>query len=260
MPSGRDTPPLPVPETALLPGPETALLPGLDQIRPPREHRRHIRGAPLRIPSSRRIAAAAAVGVVLVVTAATALAVTLTGNDNSPASAGQLPSAPSRHVASTQPSPASSPSPSASPSPSVSAPPAPPAALPVLTASLSVSGRGGSEHVSFQATNTGSAASGTLTAVIALPSGSSLAGGSGASWGQEDNGSADGTAVPLSGGWSCQPTSGGATCTHASLAAGHQAPGMLIITLSGSGACGQPVRMTVSTGSASATAAGIIDC
>jgi DNA-directed RNA polymerase specialized sigma24 family protein len=247
-------------EVARLPAHETALLPGPDQFRKPRAHRRSLRDSLRQAPRSRRIAAAAAVGVVLAATASIALAMTLIGNDNAPASAGQLPSAAARHAASTQPSPSPTPPPSPSPSPSISSPPAAPAPAPVrLTASLSVSRRGSSGHpetVGFQVTNTGSAMSGPLTAVIALPAGSSLFSGSGGN--EEGTGSLNATA--LFSAWSCQPTSGGATCTHAALAAGQQTGDTLLIALSGSAACGQAVRLTITSGGATASATDAIPC
>jgi hypothetical protein len=244
--------------TAPLAAPELALLPDADQIgRSPRAHRRSVRGVPRRDLRSRRVAAAVAAGAVVAATGGITLALALTGNSNAPASAHRPPAAPSRHAATTEPSP--SPSPSASPSPS---PPPAPAVAPVqLAASLNIATHGSSGHpdlVVFQVTNTGSVASGPLTAVIALPAGSSLFGGNSSSFGgdQQDTGAAQ----ALFGDWSCQSTSGSATCTHAALSAGQQAQGMLVITLSGSGACGQPVRLTVISGGASAAASQDIHC
>lgn len=246
-------------ETAPLLAPEAALLPGLGRTPPPRALRRSLLRSPGRAPMSRRVAAVAAAGVVLAVTGAIALAVTLTGNDNPPASARRLPPAPSRQAAVT-PSPTLSPSPQPSPSPtSPQAAPPPAAASTSLTASLSVSGHGQGVRVVFQVANTGSAASGPLTAVIALPAGASLSSVD-AQQLSGVNGSAEGTAVPLFGGWSCQSTSGGATCTHAALSAGQQAQDMLFIAVSGSGACGQPVRLTVTDGGATAAAAQTLGC
>jgi len=244
-------------QTAPLLAPAAALLPGLGRARPPRAHRRPLWRWRGRGPMSRRVAAAAAAGVVLAVSAGVALAMTLTGHDNTPASARRLPPAPSRRAAVTQ-SPSLSPSPQPSPSPTSPAP-SPAAASASLTASLSVSGHGQGFRVVFQVANSGSAASGPLTAEIALPAGASLSSGdtqqlSGA------NGSAEGTAVPLFGGWSCQPTSGGTTCTHAALPAGQQAQDTLFITVSGSGACGQPVRLTVTGGGATVAASQPIAC
>ncbi|HYK70875.1 MAG TPA: sigma-70 family RNA polymerase sigma factor [Streptosporangiaceae bacterium] len=243
-------------------GPATDLLPFSDQMpQSPRAGRRALGHSSHRSRRPWRIAAAAAAGVVLAATASIALAMTLSGNNNNaPASALQMPRAPSQ-AAATQP-PSSSPSPSARPSPSSSphaaAPPAPAAAV-VLTASLSISGHSVG-HVVFQVANAGQATSGPLTAVISLPAGASLNSGNWQRSADDTNGSAEGTAIAFSGGWSCQPTSDGATCTHAALAAGQQAQGMLVITISGSGACGQAVRLTVSSGGATAGASQTLSC
>ena len=239
-------------------GPDTAQLPGPDQYRrSPRS------GRPPRQPTrrSRRLAAAAGAGVALAATAGIALAMTLSGNGNGPVTALKLPVRPLQ--AATQAPPSTSLSPSARPSPSPSqttAPAPPPATAPVqLTASLNVSPGGSSWHVDFQVANTGSVASGPVTAVIALPAGTSLLSGNNSQH-RGQNGSADGAAQPIFGGWSCQPSGGGATCTHGPLAAGQQAQGTLFISLSGSGACGQPVRVTVMSGTASVAASQAIRC
>jgi hypothetical protein len=98
----------------------------------------------------------------------------------------------------------------------------------------------------FQVTDTGSASTGTLTATITLPSGSSLANfGGGGHRGH---------------GWTCQATSSGATCQHSGISAGAQTSGFILIQVSGSSACGQPVQVTVSSGSASASASQDIQC
>jgi hypothetical protein len=113
----------------------------------------------------------------------------------------------------------------------------------------------------FQVNNTGSTASGSLTAVVALPAGAALSSGFGSQHdGSQTYGSGDGTADPFTGGWSCQPSSGGATCTHGALGVGQQSAGMLSITMSGSADCGQPVRLTVISGGPSVGAAQSISC
>jgi DNA-directed RNA polymerase specialized sigma24 family protein len=249
MPPGRDTAPLLAPETALVP---TA--PGLRHAA--RAHRRSLVRSPRRTRRSRRVAAAAAAGAVLAVTAGIALAVTLTGNGNTPASARQLAPPPSLHATATQP-----PSPSPQPSPSPSSQPAAPVPAPIqLTASLILGGGNPSKRVTFQVANAGSTASGPLTAVISLPAGTWLSSGDQSPPPGGDQGSAEGTALPFSGGWSCQPVSGGATCTHAALSAGQQAQGVLFITVTGSGACGQSVRLTVTSGGTTVGASGAIGC
>jgi DNA-directed RNA polymerase specialized sigma24 family protein len=130
------------------------------------------------------------------------------------------------------------PAPSTAPAPP---PTSSPAAATQLSASVSVSGGRHFLSASFQVNDTGDAASGPLTATITLPSGA-MFGGS-----------------PRQGsGWSCQPASGGASCQHAPLAAGAQAPGLIFIFAS-SQSCGQPVQLAVASGglSASAESAGI---
>ena len=94
--------------------------------------------------------------------------------------------------------------------------------------------------VVFQVTDTGSAATRELTASITLPPGSSLGG-------DEHHGHDRG-------GWDCQPNSSGAICQHDGISAGSQVQGAIYIGLTDSAACGQPVQVVVSSGSASANA------
>jgi hypothetical protein len=117
-----------------------------------------------------------------------------------------------------------------------------------LTASVNV---GGSQHfgnfgqVDFQVQDTGSASTGELTATITLPAGASmLTGGHDGGFGAFDGGF----------GWSCQPTTTGATCQHAGVGAGAQTSGTIYITISGTSACGQPVQLQAASGSVSASA------
>lgn len=125
------------------------------------------------------------------------------------------------------------PSPSPTPSPTASS-----------TVTLAVSanvygpGQGNVAQVLFQVTDTGSASTGTLTATITLPSGSSLATFGGHRHSQ----------------WTCQATSSGATCQHPAISAGQQVNGGITIQINNSAACGQPVEVTVTSGSASASA------
>ncbi len=112
-----------------------------------------------------------------------------------------------------------------------------PAAAAQLSASVSLSGGRHFQSLSFQVNDTGNAATGQLTATISLPSGAFFGGS-----GRQDND-----------GWTCQPASGGASCQHAALAAGAQAPGMVFI-FAGSQACGQPVQLAAASGSLSASA------
>ncbi len=140
------------------------------------------------------------------------------------------------------PSPSSTvpatPSPTPTPSSSASKRAAPDVTLSV-SANVFGSGHGNMAQFVFQVTDTGRASTGKLTATIDLPSGSSLAsfgGGHGHSQ------------------WNCQATSSGATCQHAAIAAGAQVSGGILIQVNGSAACGQPVEVTVTSGSASASA------
>jgi len=124
----------------------------------------------------------------------------------------------------------------------------PPAA--VLTASVNVYGQHHwhSARIVFQINDTGSAATGELTVSIRLPAGTSLL-GNGPGHGQDSNSDHGG-----SGGWSCQATSTGASCQHAAISPGGHAQGVIYIGISGSSACGQPVSLTATSGSASASA------
>jgi DNA-directed RNA polymerase specialized sigma24 family protein len=108
-----------------------------------------------------------------------------------------------------------------------------------LTAAISIQG-GGRRFVqlNFQVGNTGNAATGAVTATVTLPAGSWLIG----AFGQRHGG-----------GWTCQQESGGASCQHDPISAGTQAPGTLFIWAGGS-ACGQPVRISATSGTASASA------
>jgi hypothetical protein len=93
--------------------------------------------------------------------------------------------------------------------------------------------------VTFQVNDTGTAATGTLTATITLPAGSWFMGGGHSHYGGD--------------GWNCQPASAGATCQHDAISAGTAATGTIFIGAS-SPACGQPVRLSAASGSASASA------
>jgi hypothetical protein len=83
---------------------------------------------------------------------------------------------------------------------------------------------------------------------ITLPAGTWLAGNGGNGHGHD--GAGDGG----SGGWSCQATSAGVSCQHSAISPGGQAQGMIFIGISGSAACGKSVGLTVTSGSASASA------
>ena len=203
---------------------------------------------------------AAGAAIVLAVFAI-AFAVTLTGNYGpapqlprtalglSPgvvATSTNTPSSAATKTPSTRPS--LSPSPAASvpaPEPIVVAPANGSSSTSVhLSATVAVGGMhfGNFQQVSFQVTNTGSAPTRQLTVTITLPSGASMFGG--------------GNQGFFGGGfgWSCQPTSTGATCQHAGVSAGSHAEGAIFMTISDNAACGQPIELTATTGPVSATA------
>ncbi len=217
----------------------------------------------------------AALGVLAIVAVVVLVIFINSGGGAAPTSAG----GPARSPAvATSPSAAQSPAPSAAPSPSPSlSPPPSPVVIPAaaapppstnLSASLDVTGGqafGNVAQVEFQVANTGSATTGTVTVSISLPAGSSMFGGGGPGGqggGSHHGGNADSTSSVAfgRGGWSCQPTGTGATCTHGPLAGGQQASGTLFITLSGSAACGQPVSMTVTAGGPAASASQDLSC
>jgi len=114
-----------------------------------------------------------------------------------------------------------------------------------LTASINPVGtllRGGTGIVTFTVANTSRTAARTVTAAIALPPGvSDLGGGS------------LGMAAPVlqaPGGWSCQPTTGGAQCTHGPLAPGASATSYLEVAVSSTAQLGTGPAIQVSGGGA----------
>jgi DNA-directed RNA polymerase specialized sigma24 family protein len=212
------------------------------------------------------IAAGAALAIVAV-----AVALTLTGRASPPRTASDsrsdaVPSVsaggggvstpqPTRSAASARPS--APPSRSATPRSSAStlgapesAPPSPkstgtprpsPSPTPgvTLTASVSVQQVMGFTEVWFQVNDTGSEATGTVTTTVTLPAGSWLI------MVLHSHHGADG--------WSCQRDSDGATCQHSAIPAGAHATGTVLVGAAGP-ACGQPVRLSAASGSASASA------
>jgi RNA polymerase sigma factor (sigma-70 family) len=145
-------------------------------------------------------------------------------------------------------SPAASSSPSAGTQPAVSTPqPRPdPAASAQLAASVGVHGghSGKKARVVFQVSDAGSAATGELTVTVTLPAGTSMIAGHPGH-----------TASDSGDGWSCQPDSTGAICQRAAVQAGSQTGGVIfIIIVSSSSACGQPVQLSATDGSVSASA------
>jgi RNA polymerase sigma factor (sigma-70 family) len=147
------------------------------------------------------------------------------------------------------PDPGHAPSPSPHPSPSRTPPPGPhpspspsptPDGGPALAATINVHPQPSSRHFSevvFQATDTGTAATGQISASISLPAGSHTR--AIGQWSRD---------------WGCHPSASGATCQHSPLASGGKAQGVGYITITGNAACGQPVAITLSSGSATASA------
>jgi DNA-directed RNA polymerase specialized sigma24 family protein len=179
-------------------------------------------------------------------------------------------------ISATVPPPAPT-APTVPPSPSIIPPavaPAPPPVSVDLTASLDLPAGlmfGHATLLEFQIANAGSAPTETVTVSISLPAGSSVfdwqPGGSGdGGWGGQGgsrrSASADGTdSTAFSpGGWDCQPTASGATCSHAAIAAGQQTEGFVLVTVSDSAACGQAIQLTVTSGPAFAQATQDLSC
>ena len=233
------------------------------------------RHARRRVPRSTVIAAGVAAAAVISGTIAFAIA----DRPNGSMGPGSAMASPPAFPAGRQPSQLA---PSSPPSPIPISAPLSPQASPTsstpttttLSASLDISpaqftstrsGSGQStDEVSFDVANTGSVASGPLTAAIDLPPGSSPSGdGPGPSPGFT-GGVPEGTGTPANGGggfgWSCEPTQGGITCTHAPIPAGQHADGRFTVTISGFMTCGQPVRLTASSGPASAKAERDLRC
>ena len=133
--------------------------------------------------------------------------------------------------------PARGPSPSATPSPTAGSSSA---SGVTLAAGIDVFGFGSfGIDVLFRVTDSGSAATGGLTADITLPPGSSM---SGIGHGHQSKR------------WTCQPTSSGASCQHDPISAGQTANGAILVQLSGTAACGQAVEVTATASGASASA------
>lgn len=187
-----------------------------------------------------------------------AVAFTLIGLDSTstPSSGSPLPAAPSPLAGAPRPTPlptapSSAVSPSPRPSPSLSLTPSPsppastssaPAAVSVrLNASISISAADNPfspDQLVFQVGDTGSAASGPLTASVTLPAGTELL--------------TDGAA---SGGWDCQVAGIGWDCTHSALSPGQDAEALLNF----SPVCG-PINLVATSGSATATAEQTVAC
>jgi hypothetical protein len=174
----------------------------------------------------------------------------------SPAATASTPSASPTHKPAHKHAHSASPSPTPQPAPQ---PPANPTNAASVQLAATVSADNGHDwgHVIFQVDNTGAAATGQLTATITLPAGASMTGGGGGG-----GGGGDAVLSPFDGnsGWTCQPTSTGATCTHAGLAAGAQSWGAIFFTVSGGSVCGQPVEFRAASGSSSVSAHSTVGC
>ncbi|HEY1619076.1 MAG TPA: hypothetical protein VGG25_15755 [Streptosporangiaceae bacterium] len=178
---------------------------------------------------------------------------TSSASPTSPAARKKHHAARHHHAAAPPPAPA----PSTPPPARKTSRPQPPAAK--VSAEIGVYGPGGHGNmagVAFGVTNGGPASSRKLTAWIALPGGTKLAtwhhhGHAGPAWGHGGMS-----------GWTCTATSQGAVCSHPALAASGRAGWFLAVEVTSSSACGQPVSMTVTGGSAPASAqsSGTIDC
>lgn len=210
---------------------------------------------------------AAGCAVLLVAIAGVALAATLTGHRSPPRSStaagppgitapkqsdavSPTPATPSAAASSASPTPSASPPPSPSAVVLAPATTSPPAAE--LDAGVNIYGQNHNSFVVvFQVTDTGSGATGALTAAITLPAGTSM--GPGWPGGQANM-------DQRMGGWTCQATSSGATCSHSPLSPGQGSYGAIHVQQTSSSACGQPVLLTVTSGSASASAQSPISC
>ena len=264
-------------------GPQTLALGSPDRgAVPERAHARRrsggVRRAPRRVPLGLSVAAAVALVALIGGAIAFALAdrpAASTGRGSAMASppGSPVPGQPAPVV----PSPSSSSSPAPSPVP-ITAPASPQSSSApngqtlTLSASMDISQQqfGGTspgtgpptDEVGFEVANTGSVSSGPLTVAIALPPGSSLAGGQPNSPSPGFGGGVpEGSGSPLGGfGWSCQATQSGITCTHAPVAAGQHVDGRLSVTISGFMTCGQAVTLTASSGSVTAQARRDLRC
>jgi hypothetical protein len=133
-----------------------------------------------------------------------------------------------------------------------------------VTPSFDHSRSGNSDVVGFKVSNTGKAATGQLTVTIDLPPGSEPANTDPGTQPPGGGGTPLGTATLAHdvGGfsWSCEPTQDGITCTHAPVPAGQHVGGKLMVDIMGFDTCGQPVRMTASSGRATAKAVNDLAC
>jgi RNA polymerase sigma factor (sigma-70 family) len=159
-----------------------------------------------------------------------------TAKTSSPGQNSTARATPDTSTPSSRSHPARSPSPSATPSPTAGSS----ASGVTLAARIDVFGFGSfGIDVLFRVTDSGSAATGGLTADITLPPGSSM---SGVGHGHQSKR------------WTCRPTSSGASCQHDPISAGQTANGAILVKLSGTAACGQAVEVTATASGASVSA------
>ena len=217
---------------------------------------------------------AVAAGVVLVVLVSGAVVLKLNSNTGSTGPRSAIASPPAAPVVglpsqvAVTPSPVPSPVPISAPLSPQASPVSEPQTLATLSASLDISqAQFGStrttstDEVDFGVANTGSVSSGPLTVEISLPRGSSAGGQSSSPGPGFTGGVPESSGSPLGGfGWNCEPTQGGVVCMHAAVLAGQQVTGRLSVTISGFMTCGRPVRLTASSGGATAQAARDLRC
>jgi DNA-directed RNA polymerase specialized sigma24 family protein len=175
-----------------------------------------------------------------------------TASQPAPTQPAPSPTAPSH--APSQPAPSQPTPDQPTPTPSMPSRPAPvgsgPAA-PQVTAQISVADPAGLSNlaeITFGIADTGSVATGPLSASIAMPPDSTVL----PSW--------SGPGIII--GWHCSAAGSSATCVHEPIGATVRTSGILTVAVTGSAACGQSVRVTVTGGAAvtSAQSAGTIQC
>lgn len=120
-----------------------------------------------------------------------------------------------------------------------------------VTTQVSVFGPGGHSSVAavaFSIADVGPAATAPLSAYVSLPPDATLV--TGGHWGGDRSG------------WNCSARPGGVSCAHAAISAAGRTGGLIIVQVTGSRACGQPVQVSVTGGAstASAQSAGAIQC
>lgn len=231
----------------------TAGAPGMSAIR---ARPQHAAGQPQH--ASRRLQWIAAAAV-FVIAAVVAVVLTPARHETPPRPAQQQALAapqpplgkPAGKPASTHPAATSSTTPphTSAPTPSPAGSPAP---IPSTTAAAQLSATasagqcfvGNDNEIMWTVTNTGSAATGELTVSLTLPAGASL----------QSNNSSQELCDEGATGAGCQPTASGATCQLSGISPGSQAQDTIVVQFGIGTDCGDPVELTASSGSASASA------